>query len=267
MEEFPKLIIQYPLELWYEKKWIITIFGVIVGALIGGIIQLISGVIKKSKLKKEITRNLSVEVYTNRSNNFKALPKIQEVLESFKLAIDNHYQSGHPSVVFTGIETTRKFFDLYCPYLSLFNKYFFVRIYSFYQHCLPCVEAGAKRAENQFKRFYKSDSMISAKDVISNMNEYITNIQMLIKQADEITAELILVNKELGEISRDEKTKHQEKNKKIDGYLNTLKVGTKFDIDSLTNELKIIPVEIILRILKNKSIKRINVGEYIKTKK
>jgi hypothetical protein len=266
MDEFQKLIIQYPPELWYEKRWIISILSVILGALIGGIIQLVSGCIEKMKLKREITRNLFVEIYTNQSNNRKALPKIKQVLSSFKLTIENDYRYGRPSIVSTGIETTKRFFDLYCSYLILFDKYFFVRIYSFYQHYLPCVKAGAKRAESQFIKFYKKDPMISADDIINTLNEYIANIQILIKSADELLVEMINANKGLREVSQDNRNNYEKANQKINKYLDELEVGKIFDIDELVNEIKVHSVTAIIRILQNKSIRRIDLGKYEKIK-
>lgn len=264
--ELQKFIIEYPPELWYEKRWIIVFLSVILGAFLGWFGQLISGYIKKARLKKEITRNFFMEICTNLTKNRKYQIHVEKLKKKFKEAIDTDYHSGHPSLVFTGMEVTRKFFDLYCSHLMLFEKYLSLKIYAFYQHYLPCIETNAKKIKNQFEKFYKKDPMISADDIFHSLDQHISNIKVLIRSANELLAEMIRENKSLQEVKKEERVNFKKKNQKVDTFLYKLKLKEVFDIDDLSKETNVSAVDAIFKILQNKSIERIGLGKYKKIK-
>ncbi len=262
------------IEFWYQSEWLIAFTASAVTVLLAFVVQGITNYIKQGKLRKEMAKHLSIEILTNAHNNFRYLKSIQEIRSAFEAVtiLDTGEFSSYPNFVATGKEATTGFFDYYRNQLSLFDARLMVDTYSFYEHHLSSVKAGAKKLQTAFEKFYSRNPMVGRNDVLKSLNEHISNIEVLRRSGEELSAKFTFFDKTLRGISREKKPLIKEAMKITRNYIRNLTPGETFKMEDLMSITEaegkkvhniILMIEVLRAIDKN-SLKRLRPGEYKK---
>lgn len=262
---------------WQQSQWAIAFISSVVTISLTLIVQGVAGYFKKRRSKKEMARNLSVEILTNKENNFRYLKSLKKIRDTFQIIkkLDGGGFSGYPSFIATGKESTTIFFDVYKEQLNLFDIKLMIDIYGFYKHHLSSVELGAKKLQASFEKFYSNNPMVGHNDVVVALDEHISNVEVLHKSGEEVIATLTFCDKKLREVPKEKKPIIKEALKKVNKYILDLKPDDTFSVDDLVNRIEVNGEKIhrivlmvgIVTAMKKNFLQRVKAGEYKKVAK
>lgn len=266
------ILTESPIEFWYRSQWVIALASSIATILLTLTAQGVVNYFRRRKARREMARNLSIEILTNDHNNFRYLKSIREVRDTFQTIrkLNSGEFSNYPNLVATGKESTTRFFDYYRNQLNLFEIKLMIDIYGFYEHHLSSVGSGAKKLQIAFEKFYSCNPMVSHSDILAALDEHISNIEVLHKSGEELLATLTFSDKKLREISKEKEFIIKEALKKVRSHIVSLKPGDILKIDDLVNIIEVdgkrihsivLMVEVVRAIKKN-SLERLRPGEY-----
>ena len=246
-------------EFWYDKKWIIALFGAFVGVLAVALLDFIREKIRKREYIGKMVKNLFSEIIIARDSNNRLLPDNKNNLKEF-IAMLNGEFDGKPSIAHFDTRT-KDYYQIYLKDLGLLNDFLRMKIITFYAY-LGSVDAGSKKLEIMFKKFYDpKDKMIGKEDILKVYGQMIRQMEIIDLLGAEALAEMINFYKVDKPI--DDKN-FKEKEKQILDSLEKIRVNEIVNTKEIAEKTKASLIMVNITLLKIEGMKNIKYGEYKK---
>ena len=125
------------ISFWQQGEWTVAFISSIVTILFTLVIRAITSYFRKKRLRQEMARNFSIEIFTNKEKYFGYLKNLERLRDTFGniIKLDGGRFSGYANFMTTGKATT-VFFDAYKEQLILFHVNLMIDIYVFYTNYL-----------------------------------------------------------------------------------------------------------------------------------
>lgn len=265
--DIPRVVAEYPHESWYDTKWFIALLASFFGASATIVIQSITTMIGDRKYRKQIARDLLTEIQINVRKNQTLKPSVTSTLKTFKSLVETGDFISHPSIIVTGTETSKIFFEKYLDRLYLLPSRLQSAIHIFYQVHVRNFENSIRITQESFRSFYSSSKLVSEHDVVVHLQSCIDNIDALVELGFDLMGELLLLSGENRNIVTGNEKKHLSELGKIKNYLKTLDNGTEVIISDLTKLLSVDPIILSMSLAKNRHFLKISSGKFKKMPK
>lgn len=246
-------------ELWYDKQWVIALFGAFVGILAVALLDFIREEIRKRWYIKKMVKNLFIEIIIARENNNRLLPDTKDNLEEFIAMLDGKFD-GKPSIANFDM-MIKDYYQIYLKDLGLLNDFLRRKIITFYTY-LRSADAGSKRLEIMFKKFYDpEDKMIGEEDILKIYKGMIRQMEIIDLLGAEALAGMINFHK-VDKYIDDKAFKKGEE--QVLSHLKKIKVNKIINTKEIAIETQVTLINANVILLKMKGMKNIKYGEYKK---
>jgi len=255
-----EIIMRYPPEVWYEKKWVIALIGSLTGVILVTTVDALRRYLQQKQKIKTMAKNLYTEITITRSTEKRDIADNISTIQEFETMAKNRNFSYRPSILYMGV-INDEYYKSYVQDLGLFDNELRLKIISFYVY-LKSVVAVSKRIEDMFKRYYSDDQTIGYQDIVNYGNNLVTQAKAVNLIGAEIQA--MLIENYKVDTLKDPNALKETKNK-IFAYLQQFNTGDIISVEDLVNNVGTDELLANFVLLKVKGWEQIKYGKYKKT--
>lgn len=249
-------------ETWYNQEWFIALMSALVGAFAALMAQAAASLLKNHRFKRQVARNLSVEIHKSTLLCKKLIPDVRSTLAAFQRATATNPPSSHPSLISTGTHASTIYYETYPHQLQLLPKALQDRLYLFYEIDIKNLVVGGRIIQELFEKFYLGSATVSAQDIIHRLREYIKNIEELIRTGDELIGALLPICAEHANLVEGREEEHFRNKNRVRSHLNKRAVGEEVRVTDLAKALEIDDVSASLWLAGDRRFTNTGSGKY-----